>query len=104
MCHFSRRSIVALLALTCGLWLAQSGRLARAAENLDAAQIKAVLRTTDVEDGGFIQRAINLVDAGKLPYDLVQSSLQWARKKPHHKFQYFKAALTMRAAQIGVQL
>jgi hypothetical protein len=35
---------------------------------------------------------------------MFDSTFLWARKKPRHKFQYFKQALTVRAAGIGVTL
>jgi len=78
-------------------------RVARA-DDLDPDQIKAALRTTsDVEDG-FVDRTVAMVRAGTLPRDLFASSFIWARKKPRHQFQYFRQALTARAAAIGIKL
>ena len=45
-----------------------------------------------------------MVNAGTLPRDLFTSCFIWARKRPHHKFEYFQQALTIRAAQIGIIL
>jgi hypothetical protein len=57
-----------------------------------------------VEEGGFIEKTVGMVNAGTMPKDLFASCFLWARKKPNHKFQYFKAALTARAADAGIQL
>jgi hypothetical protein len=78
-------------------------RVARADE-LDPDQIKAALHTNSDIEGGFIDRAVTKVQAGTLPRDLFTSTFLWARKKPKHKFQYFKQALTLRAAELGIKL
>jgi hypothetical protein len=72
--------------------------------NLDPDQIKAVLHTATDEEQGFIDRTVKMVNAGTLPRDIFTSCFIWARKKPHHKFQYFKQALTARAASVGINL
>ncbi len=72
---------------------------------LDAATMKAALHTTTIEEGGFIDRVITMVNKGQLPADLVDSTFEWARKKPYkHRFQYFKQALIVRAASIGIRI
>jgi len=71
---------------------------------LSAATIKAALRTTTIEEGGFVERVINLTKEGVLPADLVDSTFQWARKKPVHRFQFFKRGVTVRAAKLGIAL
>lgn len=71
---------------------------------LDPEQIKAVLHTATIEEDGFICKTVRMVNKGSLPADLFQSTLQWARKKPRRKFQYFKHALVLRAAEIGIDL
>jgi hypothetical protein len=76
---------------------------ARAA-TLDASEMKAALHTSTIEENGFIDRAVDLVDEGTLPEKMVVGTFLWARKKPKHKFQYFKRGLTLRASRIGVQL
>ena len=81
-----------------------AGRVARAEDALDPEQIKAALHTTTDIEGGFIDRTVAMVQAGTLPRSLFTSCFLWARKKPHHQFQYFRQALTLRAAQIGVNL
>jgi len=74
------------------------------ADDLDPEQIKAVLRTTSDIEGGFVDRTVGMVQAGTLPRNLFTSCFIWARKKPRHQFQYFKQALTFRAAEIGINL
>jgi hypothetical protein len=72
---------------------------------LDAAKIKAALRTATPEEGGFVDRVVALARAGKIPPALVESTFDWARKKPYpHRFQYFKRGLTLRAAKAGITL
>jgi hypothetical protein len=72
--------------------------------DLDPDQIRAALHTTAEEEGGFIGRTIAMVKAGTLPRDIFTSCFLWARRKPRHQFQYFKQALTTRAATIGIKL
>jgi hypothetical protein len=72
---------------------------------LDAATMKAALRTTTIEEAGFIDGLLIMVNKGTLPPDLVDSTFQWARKKPYkHRFQYFKQAIIVRAAAIGITI
>jgi hypothetical protein len=87
------------------LILAGSVRTVRADDfALDPDQIKAALHTATDEEGGFIDRSVALVNKGTLPRDMFTSTFIWARKKPKHRFQYFKQALSVRAAAIGVTL
>ncbi len=72
---------------------------------LDAATMKAALRTATPEEGCFIESVMKKVKKGILPADLVDSTFEWARKKPYkHRFQYFKQALVVRAAAIGITI
>ncbi|MGD0518708.1 MAG: hypothetical protein ABSA26_14330 [Thermoguttaceae bacterium] len=72
---------------------------------LDAKTMKAALRTTCIEEGHFIEYILHKVDKGKIPADLVYSTFEWARKQPYkHRFQYFKQALIVRAAKIGITI
>ncbi|MGD0381924.1 MAG: hypothetical protein ABSA77_00285 [Thermoguttaceae bacterium] len=72
---------------------------------LDATTMKAALRTTTIEEAGFIDYVLAKVNKGLLPADMVDGTFQWARKKPYkHRFQYFKQALIVRAERIGVNL
>jgi hypothetical protein len=85
---------------------AYSGTVIKATKTrLDAETMKAALRTTTVEEDGFIDGVVAKVDMGALPAELVDSTFQWARKKnTKYKFQYFKQGLIVRAAKIGIQL
>jgi hypothetical protein len=99
----TRTKIILMLAvLATFTWIAASTHAN--STRLDAATIKAGLRTTPVEDKGFIDGIITMVNKGTLPADLVDSTFQWARKKPRYRFQYFKQALIVRAAAIGIKL
>jgi len=80
--------------------LAEAGTSGR----LDAATIKAALRTATAEENGFVDRVVALVDNGTLPRSLVESTLLWARTKPRHRFQYFKRGLIERAARQGITI
>jgi hypothetical protein len=97
----NRLLVVVAAAVLCGL----AARPALAAKSiLDADQMRAALRTASVEEDGFIDMVVEKVDQGGLPVDLVKSTFQWARKKPAHRFQYFKRALMLRAKQQGIEL
>ena len=74
------------------------------ADDLDPDQIKAALHTTTDIEGGFVDRTVGMVRAGTLPRDMFTSCFIWARKKPRHQFQYFRQAMTIRAAEIGIKL
>jgi len=71
---------------------------------LEVDKMKAALHTATPEEEGFIDRVSRLVERDILPRHLVESTFLWARKQRDHKFQYFKRALTLRAARIGVRL
>ncbi len=73
---------------------------------LDAKTIRADLRTADPKEEAYITYVVTLVDQGRLPRRILDSSFQWARKKPvgRKKFQYFKQAMIVQAARIGIRL
>jgi hypothetical protein len=98
----ARRTILVIAVLM--LFSAVAAQMATAGTPLDPDEIKAALRTANVEEEGFIEHGVALVEQGRLPRDLFDSTFLWARKKPRHKFQYFKWALTARAADVGIQL
>jgi hypothetical protein len=77
---------------------------ARADTKLDAETMKAALRTVTIEEEGFIAMVVKKAHDGVLPPALVDEAFQWARKKPKHRFQYFKKALIMLAADQGISL
>ena len=74
------------------------------APRLDAETMKAALKTATVEEDGFIDGVVRLVNAGRLPQSLVVSTFIWARKKPRWKFQYFRIGLIIRARWRGIRL
>lgn len=92
---------ILMLVLVLGMWLAGTSR---AAAQLDAQTMRSALRTATPEEEGFIDYVLTLVDQGRLPRPLVESTFQWARKKPRHRFQYFRYGLILRAAQKGIAL
>lgn len=73
-------------------------------ERLDAEEIKMVLHTAAPEEDGFVELVVTLVDQGKLSRGLVETTLLWARRKPEHRFQYFKRGLLARLAAANRQL
>lgn len=78
--------------------------LAIGSTRLDAAAMKAALKTAAPEEDGFVDRCIAMVLEGKISVALVESTFEWARQKPRRKFQYFKQAMIVRAARRGVAL
>lgn len=99
---FPKSSTVA--ALLCVLAVCWPGR-AEAAERVDADTIRVGLRTADPKEEAYIIYVVALRDEGILSDRLVESTFQWARRKPHpRKFQYFKYALITQAADAGIRL
>ncbi len=68
---------------------------------LDAATIKAGLRTETPEENGYIEQVLEMVRRGQLPRKLVEATFFWARRKPDHQFQYFQRALRLQATRLG---
>ncbi len=95
-CYRSRWLAPCLLAM---LALVLSVRATNAAERLTADTVKAGLRTTTVEEDGYVDRILALVNQGTIPYSMLEGTFQWARRKSHHKFQYFKHAMDLRIAR-----
>jgi hypothetical protein len=75
---------------------------------LDAATIRAGLRTADPNQETYIAYVVALRDHGQLPDRLLTSTFLWARRKPFAfggvKFEYFKHALITQAAKLGITL
>jgi hypothetical protein len=87
------------------LWLlVPAGAVKADGFTLDAAKMKVALHTATVEEGGFIEHVVDLAERGRLPVSLVESTFLWARKKPTHKFQYFRLGLILRARWLGIEL
>jgi hypothetical protein len=100
----TRRKSLVLLALSVAILAVAWQPAAAQQTKLDAATIKAGLRTTSIEEEGFVDRVLTLMDEGTLPQSMVHGTFFWATKKPRHKFQYFKFAMIVRASRIGVRL
>jgi hypothetical protein len=77
--------------------------LADGIENLKKT-LAEVLRARRPQEFAFLDRVVELVDQGTLPRSLVESTFNWARKKPRHPFQYFEFGLKARAKEIGIEL
>ena len=94
-------TIAALSALLAVGWTAT----AQSATRLDPETMRMALQTANPAEEAYIYYACALVDRGFLPQKMVDSTFQWARKKPYpKKVQYFKYALITQAAKIGVTL
>ncbi len=76
----NRRSFLAMASITAAtafpatVWGVPSTRL-------DAATMKAALRTATPEEEGFVQYVIDRVEDGTLPADMVDSTFQWGGRK-----------------------
>ena len=68
-----------------------------ATTRLDAETIKAGLKTAAPEEDGFVDRAVGMVEEGRLSGGLVQGTFVWARAQPRRKFQHFRYGLIERA-------
>lgn len=99
----SRRSWIALTLSLSGLAVL-GVRPAWARETLDPEEMKAALRTTTIEDQGFIEKVVILAERGTLSPALVWKTFLWARRKPEHKFQYFRKAMILQALREGVDI
>jgi hypothetical protein len=99
-----RKSLTAVISILAMLVLSSTAVCGVVRPRLDAAKIKAGLRTTTVEEKGFVDRVVAKVNQGRVPYWLVYSTFKWARIQPRYKFQYFKWALIMRASWLKIRL
>jgi hypothetical protein len=95
-----------IVAISSLLFLAAllAGSAVPADTTLSAKAIKASLRTATPEEGDFIERAVAAAESGKLPPAVLESTFQWAKRKPNFRFQYFKRGLSYRAAKLGISL
>ncbi|NQU21079.1 MAG: carboxypeptidase regulatory-like domain-containing protein [Candidatus Nealsonbacteria bacterium] len=77
-----------------------------AGARLDPGAMAAALDTAHPDEVAYITYTVALVDLHVLSGDLVDSSFQWARRKParHNKFQYFKHAVINLASRAGVTM
>ena len=89
--------VVAAIAL-----LVTTKNAAFGAPRLDADIIKAGLRTTFIEEDGFVEEVVDMANAGELPWAMVDNAFSWAKRKPKNRFQYFRQALIDLAARKGI--
>jgi hypothetical protein len=95
---------VTAMALVLALLAAGTPR-AEAGSPLNADLLQAGLRTADPDEQAYLIYIATLLEQGRLPRDLVESTFQWARRKPNpKKAQYFKLAMITRAAELGITL
>lgn len=97
-----RHALTRLVSLVALVVLSTAATHAATTE-LDADRIKAALHTTYEEENGFVDRALDLVEKGKLSSSTVYSTFLWARGHSAHKFQHFKQGLLERAPNAAVR-
>jgi hypothetical protein len=68
-------------------------------------QLKTGLKARRPEETEFIEEVARLVNAGRLPRKLVDSTFMWAlRRRTNYPFPAFERALRLQADQLGVDL
>ena len=68
-------------------------------------QLKTGLRARRPEETEFIEEVARLVDTGRLPRKLVDSTFIWAvRRGKRYPFPAFEQAIRLQAEQLGVDL
>ena len=77
---------------------------AQTQEKLDADVLKAMLRTTTIEENDYIPFLVTLVDQDRLPRVMIDTALRWARNKTYRQFQFFKRAVIAEADRSGITL
>jgi hypothetical protein len=96
--------ITALVAVLVVGWT----ETAEAQRRLDAGTIRAGLRTADLDQETYIAYVVALRDHGQLPDEMLESTFHWTRRKRNYRgglaFEYFKHALIVQAAKIGITL
>ena len=107
----TQRSPAAFLLMTLAL-CALPGAWTRAEEPVGGAevisledQLKTGLKARRPEETEFIEEVARLVNAGRLPRKLVDSTFMWAlRRRTSYPFPAFERALRLQADQLGVDL
>jgi hypothetical protein len=68
-------------------------------------QLKTGLKARRPEETEFVEEVVRLVNNGKLPRKLVDSTFMWAlRRRTSYPFPAFERALRLQADQLGVDL
>ena len=99
---FRRQFLIGLLLAP--LTLAAAPALCQEQPIFDADTMNKILRPPTDEDAQWLEKIVKKVNRGKLPVDLVESTLIWARKKGKNRFEYFKNALILRAERQGITI
>lgn len=107
----TQRSPVVLVCLAVAL-SALPGTCGRAEEPVGGAQVISLedqlntgLKTRRPEETEFVEVVARLVNEGKLPRKLVDSTFMWAvRRRQTYPFPAFERALRLQADRLGVHL
>src|SRR5262245_36592163 len=67
-------------------------------------ELEKGLRARRPVEFAYLAQVVKLVDEGKLPRPLVESTFAWARVKPTRQLQYFEFALASRARKLHIHL
>jgi hypothetical protein len=102
----------AVFLLLAGVLSVLPGTVIRADEPVGGAevisledQLKTGLKARRPEETEFIDEVARLVNTGKLPRKLVDSTFMWAlRRRTNYPFPAFERALRLQADQLGVDL
>lgn len=97
-----RQSALFMIVLGVALLITAEKNASASPPELDAETIKAGLRTTFIEEEGFVDEVVAMAEAGDLPWAMVDNVFSWAKRKPENRFQYFRRALIELAARQGI--
>lgn len=102
----SRRSLA--IAVLLAAFAACRTSPAQQTVKLDVDTLRVGLRTAEPSEVAYLAYVATLVEQGRLPRKTVDSTFQWARRKPFYldfkRFQYFKQALITQAARLRITL
>lgn len=106
------RRNVCLMALLLGLglmihgagWPAQTAASEQALEIELRDLLNTGLRTRLPSEKEFVDRVVGLVQAKKLPLEVVIGTFLWARHRQPYPYPYFERALRLRAARRGIAI
>ena len=99
------RKIALIVLVLVVVIVARRHNMARAdAERLDVDTIKQALKVPEIENDGFIERVVKMMDDGKLSRKNVTIAFIKARQRHKNRFQYFKHAMIELARREGVKL
>jgi len=98
----SRRSLA--FSILVGALAAAGAVSAHAESPLTTDKMIVALRPELPGDRNYLTYVGALLSQGQLPRHLVESTFLWARLKPRYKYRYFRQALILRAADLGIRL